>query len=287
MNIPDIPVYIINMPARKERQAAMVSLMARIGIERYVFVEPVRKDAIPPGYERLADVNRGYASLNATVASKIFSVQELIGGPFIVFEDDAIERVDAKDIQAHLAGIFADLSGISWDMVYLEYCMETCHSTPIQPSITHIRRADKPYCTAAMLYNSQSIPKIRACLASEGALLDFSYAACIKSGTLDSFVSSPALFAQDAAYGAGDLSHMDPGHIQWWLDFVIRMYPNDSDAASGPRLPACWNSREIFRFVRWTNVAVFLLVVALLLVVYKIRPLRMLHPRIARKLASS
>ena len=210
-----IPTFIINMPERKDRRANMVALMQRIGIRNYEFVEPIPKNALPPGFESLPP---GYASLNATVIHKIFS--RVPSGPFLVFEDDAIERVD--HILDSIHKIIDRLRYQAWDMVYLEYCMETCQNTGNDV----ISRANQPYCTAAMLYNGDSVDKITHCLAKEGRLIDFSYAQCIRDARIDAFIADPVLFAQDASYGAGDLSHLKPGNVQWFLDFIIRMYPD-------------------------------------------------------------
>ena len=148
-------------------------------------------------------------------------------------------------------------------MVYLEYCMETCQNTGNDV----ISRANQPYCTAAMLYNGDSVDKITHCLAKEGRLIDFSYAQCIRDARIDAFIADPVLFAQDASYGAGDLSHLKPGNVQWFLDFIIRMYPDSHERE--PRLPACWNSFETLKFVRWSRILMFIIVIVIIIMVWR------------------
>jgi hypothetical protein len=264
----EIPTYIINMPVRTERRAAMEALMQRIGIRSYVFVEPVPKDALPDGaYPALPPA---YASLNATVTHKIFPMHARTYGhgsmvskvshkALLVFEDDAIERVPPASVLPHISSILRVVPD-DWDVVYLEYCMESCSSSNTQSPVVP---ANQPYCTAAMLYNTAKLDRIARCVMDQGQLIDFSYAACIRAGSLRAYVSRPTLFAQDASYGAGDLSHMHPGNVQWWLNIVMRMYPDaGAGGASRPRLPACWNSREMLGFVRWANVLGIALVLA-------------------------
>ena len=258
--------YIINMPAQVLRRKNMSELMQRIGIEDFEFVTPVDKNALPPGFENLSP---GYASLNATVSTKIFGMCTH-DEPFLIFEDDAIERVHASEILPRIHDILNYLSDVEWDVVYLEYCMEKCQ--PPGENAKVVTRAYQPYCTAAMLYNPAGIGKVRACLLKEKRLIDFSYARCIKKETLIAYVARPVLFAQDASYGAGDLAHMTPSNVQWWLDIVIRMYP-DRGSKSEPRLPACWNSKETLYYVRWGNVALILagLAVVIYLIVFIVR----------------
>lgn len=255
-----LTTYVINMPNRIERRRNMVALMGRLGIKDFTFVTPVDKGDLPPGFETLPP---GYASLNATVSVRIFDMQRGKAGPFLVFEDDAIERLPAEEILPHIDEILRSIPP-SWDMVYLEYCLEKCSAM----GHSVVSKAHQPYCTAAMLYNSESIDRVRRCLATEKKLIDFSYARCIAGDPplLNAFVSTPALFAQDAAYGAGDLAHLNPDNIQWWLNLVIRLYPDADNVTSEPRLPACWNSKEILKYVRWWNV--FVIAVLIIAVIW-------------------
>lgn len=196
----------------------------------------------------------GYMSLNLTVRDKVFDMAAHGSDSFLVFEDDAIERVQASEIMPRVYEMLHGLQGIPWDVVYLEYCMEHCSAAASEQRVgPWLQRASSPYCTAATLYNRTSIDRIRRCLDVRKKLIDFSYVECIKDDELVAYIAMPALFAQDAIYGAGDLAHLSPTKVQWWLNLVLRMYP-DGDLKHGPRLPACLG-RELFGYVRWGNVA--------------------------------
>lgn len=276
-------VYIISMPHQVLRRERMVSMMRRIGIHSFEFVTPVKLSDVHKYAAYAGKLPPGYASLNITVAEKVFGMHQariLNGratpGPFLVLEDDAIERVPAETIRSSIDAIIASLVGSdpsnsksdpsnsksdqTWDMVYLEYCMEHCQES--RDTRVHVVPANKPYCTAATLYNSASIPTIRQCIKDQGLLIDFSYAKCIVQRELRAFVAMPALFAQDASYGVGDLAHLSPAHVQWWLNLIIEMYPDSKGKTADrrPRLPACWNSRELLDFVRWERVICILFI---------------------------
>lgn len=275
----ELTTYIINMPNKTERRERMSNLMQRLGIEDFTFVEPV-VPSIADLPEEFRGLPSAYASLNATVTEKIFPMHlarfpsgadETRSAPFLVFEDDAVERLPTSAIRRQVADMVVSLRDVPrWDMVYLEYCMEYCSrgAGAAGGAVPGLQPARLPYCTAAMLYNARAIPRIRQCLYSAAKLIDFSYAQCIPRGDLIAFTAWPPLFAQDAAAGAGDLAHMTPTHVQWWLNLVIRMYPDpNTPAAPGTaRLPACWNSRELLGYVRWGNVVLIVLVTVLLLV---------------------
>lgn len=271
-------VYVISMPERTERRDAMRSMLGRLGVaaSAVTFVEPVKVTDVPAGYARNG-MTPGYTSLNLTVRDKVFGLaskdrrrfekyhgdQGADDDGFLVFEDDAIERVPAAVIMPRVREMLMDLSisGMPWDLVYLEYCMEHCKDQPVSVG-RWLARASAPYCTAAVLYNRRSIDRIRRCLDDRKRLIDFSYVDCIASDQLNAYIAKPALFAQDAFYGAGDLSHMTPDKLQWWLNLVIRMYP-DADAEGrrhGPRLPACLDGAEMLSYVRWDHVAVICVV---------------------------
>lgn len=260
--------YIISMPHQVLRRQRMVALMGRLRIQSFEFVVPIRRAGLVhyPEYARLP---HGYASLNATVSGKIFDMHlarivsgRVRPGPFLVFEDDAIERVPAQTIVPHIKNIVVYLETLAskrWDVVYLEYCMEHC-GKPSEDMV--VAPARYPFCTAATLYNSTSIPIIRNCLQKSSLVIDFAYAKCITQKDLRAFVSVPALFAQDATYGMGDLPHLSPKYIQWWLNLIIDMYPTaDASGAPHPRLPACWNSSETLAFLRWERLILLLLIV--------------------------
>ncbi len=248
------------MPDRKDRRSNMISMMKRLGIETYRFVEPI---VSPPGlYPKLPGP---YASLNATVTEKIFGMQRGKTGPFLVFEDDAIERLDPREVVERLALTIESLPP-SWDMVYLEYCLERCSFAHRSKPLVS---AYKPYCTAAMLYNSSSIDKIRSCLLKVGQLVDFSYVSCIGNGSLKALVANPALFAQDPKDGAGDLKHLDWTKPQYYMNFILRMYPEPGESDSKARLPMCWNSTSVLEYVRWANVMIIIILVVAIFVAIK------------------
>jgi hypothetical protein len=244
-------VFIINMPARHDRRASMRELMARLGIERYSFVEPVivDDDDIPLEY-RANGMTSGYMSLNLTVRDKIFGMART--DVFLVFEDDIIETIPVGAILPRIRAILREAPP-DWDLVYLEYCMERCSG---QREGEWLRKGTAPHCTAALLYNRRSVGNLRQCMDTRKRLIDFAYVDCIKAQELRAYIAWPPLFAQDVFYGAGDLAHMSPSKVQWWLNLILKMYPGEDEiAVHAPRLPHCLNARQLAPYVRWDRVA--------------------------------
>ena len=99
--------------------------------------------------------------------------------------------------------------------------------------------------------------------------MSFTYSSCIREGRLHALVAKEPLFGQDPSF-ATDLVHVDdPRNPQFWLNFFIDMYPNDTkDFRKRPRLPPCASMGSLLPYVRWANVAaLFSLLAALVLVV--------------------
>lgn len=248
----NIEVFIINLPKRTDRHAKMVTLMNTIGFKNYRFVEPLKVDAEDPIFPNL---NKNQLSLNRTVQTKIFP--HVQSDKFIVFEDDLMAMIPAQDIIPRLQTIVKELPD-DWDMIYLEYCMEMC---PMTKAISNtLRKAFTPYCTAAVLYRTSSIPKFTQCMEVEKAQIDFSYVSCIWQNKLSAYIAYPALFAQDVMMQS-DLNHIESKSIQYYLNFLVKMYNPDAKT-SYPRLPQCMTPSHLAPYIRWENtLLVFFLLV--------------------------
>lgn len=292
-------VFVVSLPSRTDRRANMAALLRRIGVSRYTFVDPVPPPPLEdiPAEFRAHGVTPGYMSLHLTVRDKVFDMALASSssssspeeGAFLVLEDDVIEMVPAVEVMPSIRAILEDAPP-DFDMIYLEYCMERCDGAR-EGGRKLLRRARAPYCTAAILYNRRAIPKLRACLDDRARLIDMAYVDCVRKGELKAFIASPPLFAQDAAYGAGDLEHMDPSKVQWWLDWVIRMYPSPTmtttttmtmtthatTPSARARLPHCLTFKDVAPYVRWGNVVIVvsaIIIIVSAIVIIFLRALR-------------
>jgi hypothetical protein len=253
----NVEVFIINLPHRVDRRKKMEKLMTDIGFKNYKFVEPVKVDKEDP--VKYPNMNKNHISLNRTVPEKIFPFVK--GDHFVVFEDDLMSMVPPKEVIPRLDKIIKEVPA-DWDMVYLEYCMEMC-PYKTEKVTENLHRAYKPYCTAGILYRKSSLADIAKCMEEEKALIDFAYVQCIKKKKLDAYITQPPLFAQDVTMQS-DLNHINGKSIQYYLNFLIKMY--DSDAkTSYPRLPHCVTPSSLAGYIRWTNFILFLLIVIVVL----------------------
>lgn len=219
--------------------------MAEIGITNYQFIEPIKVDKEDPNFPTL---NKSHLSLNRTIQERIFP--RVTTPQFIVFEDDLMTMVPPHEIIGRLNNIIREVPA-EWDMVYLEYCMEMCPLLTQKVS-NNLHKAFKPYCTAGVLYRTQSIPKFKTCMQMEKAQVDFAYVSCIRKKQLQAYIAQPPLFAQDVTMQS-DLNHLHPSHIQYYVNMFIRMY-DENARRSMPRLPHCATPRHLAPYIRWFNV---------------------------------
>lgn len=120
-------------------------------------------------------------------------------GYILVFEDDVIPTIPTNTIITYIAKLMECMTRIATtcDMLYLEYCNEFCLLTT---KVTReLAKAHGPSCTAAILYNVNSLKKILNVLKAQRYRLsiDMAYKAAIEKGDLQAFIATPPLFVQD------------------------------------------------------------------------------------------
>jgi len=256
----DMDIFVINMPKRTDRKERMQKLLQDIGIFNAVFVAPVVVDDLDP---RWPDLNRNQQSLNKTLIEKVFPMART--SAILVFEDDLMPMISPKDIVPRIQQIMREVPK-DWDMIFLEYCMEMC---PLTKKVsTSLRRGYKPYCTAAVIYNRESLSKMTDCLIQEKKLTDFAYVECIKKGSIVPYIADPPLFAQDVM-AQGDLHHIESKNIQYYMNFLLKMYDTDA-STSYPRLPHCIPSSSLLEYVRWNNVMFVCIAIIALYCIWKV-----------------
>lgn len=250
-----IEVFVINVPHRTDRRRNMEQVLNASGFTNYTFVQPVKVDSLDP---RFPNVNTGLLSLQRTVIEKVFPLVKR--EHFIVFEDDVMCVVPPHEILPRLEDMVTHLPP-TWDMLYLEYCMEMCPTfTPeVAPGVY---KAFMPHCTASIMYKRSSIPKIIQCIERERKQIDYSYGACIRHRKLDAYLSWPPLYAQDAAI-QGEIKTLENDRVLYYLNKVFRLYNTDA-THSYPRLPACKTPSALIPYIRWSNVIVIVLIIIML-----------------------
>jgi hypothetical protein len=185
-------VFIINLPERPERRQHMVDLMSKLSISDYEFVVPIKVN------DWNATVTENEMSLIQTILHIFNLAKEREYSTFLVFEDDIVIKQPPLWIVNKIELAIDSLPKDGWDMLHFEYCFELCEK--VQPYNDHLLSSSRPLCTAAILYNLNSIEKIKNCIDFEQLNLDKSYVACFKKDNLHGFLCNPPIFFQDETF---------------------------------------------------------------------------------------
>ena len=193
-DIYSLDVYIIHLPSHVERRRHIESLMKRIGFPSFEFVTP---ETIPEN-ERNSRVNRPTRSLYETNIALMERLSEAEStAPYVlIFEDDVVPTVPAEDVRKVIERTMAVLPD-DWDMLYLEYCCETClMAKTVAPGLIQSRN---PSCTAAIMYRRERLAKILPLIKRyrREKQIDHAYKHLIQQGALKAYSAYPAVFRQD------------------------------------------------------------------------------------------
>jgi hypothetical protein len=264
-------VYVINMRERTERKEKMTTLMKKIGITEYEFIEPVKitDETIPAEYMKNR-MNKGNTSLNLTILTKIYpKVQQKEKRDFIVMEDDIMTMMPEEKVKTYISELLREVPK-DWNMIYLEYCLEMCSFGETVTNTKKLKKAFKPYCAAAILFRYNTIDSVKKCIETKKQPLSFTYTSCIREKDIIAYVAHPPVFAQDVLM-QGDIDHTaSPFGIHFYLNRILKMYDNTTDTTvSKPRLPHCIDSRETLTYIRWGNVGGILFGFIILLGIYR------------------
>lgn len=261
-------VFIINMQERIERKAKMELLMKKIGISssNYTFIVPVKitDETIPEEYQKNR-MNKGNTSLNLTILTKIYPILPK-NRDFIIMEDDIMTMMPETQVKTYIFQLLKEVP-TDWNMLYLEYCLEMCSLSTTITSTNKLKKAFKPYCAAAILFRYNTLNKVQNCIETKKQPLSFTYTSCISEKQIVAYVAHPPVFAQDVLM-QGDIEHtISPWNIHFYLNRILKMYDIDAKE-SKPRLPHCADSSEIWTYIRWRNLFLFLLGIFLFYGIY-------------------
>jgi GR25 family glycosyltransferase involved in LPS biosynthesis len=130
-NIYDVPVFIINMPNRKDRKEHMIKLIKELGFKKYTFIEPYKADENTKlFFEKLI---KRKSKLPMTKISHNMTYLNLLNinvEKMIILEDDIILTQSIEDTKNDLEYIFYNTPKDA-TMIYMEMCFEKCNKNVI------------------------------------------------------------------------------------------------------------------------------------------------------------
>eukprot|EP00960_Hanusia_phi_P074944 768349-Hanusia_phi.AAC.1 len=135
----------------------------------------------------------------ANAYEQIRIIQQAADGeyPLLVFEDDIVPiSQDLRHVQVMLAEALSQAPP-SADMIYLEFCYETCANVTYSQSRPLLARAFAPSCSAAIFYTIKGARRISQLCVPVFDVIDRMYQFLIQTRLLEAYLSLPPIFVQD------------------------------------------------------------------------------------------
>lgn len=188
-------VFIIHVPTHVERRRHMEKQMKAVGITHHRYITPIQ----PTEADRIGvTIPRGVQSLYETNLSLLewAAASSTLSPYLLVFEDDVVPNIPPERVLPTLHRALGELPA-DWQMLYLEYCYESCLLTRVvRPGIL---KARSPLCTAAILYRRSALPALLPMLLTHRnqKAIDFIFRDAIQRGQIQAYSLYPPLFRQD------------------------------------------------------------------------------------------
>jgi GR25 family glycosyltransferase involved in LPS biosynthesis len=189
--------YILNLPKETRRRHHMEKLMETLGITNYQFVSPITIDDNDVG-SSLIKSQRSLNETNILLLEKVYNERK--SEYVLVFEDDASLYQPLHGSLIPKLNHLIEMLPSDWDMLYLEYCNETCIFTSTVTS--EVSKAHSPVCSAAILYNVEKLDKVINVLKKDryNKPIDNTYRKEIYSKNINAYIVTPPIFIQDMSF---------------------------------------------------------------------------------------
>jgi hypothetical protein len=123
------------------------------------------------------------------------------GEPIIVMEDDLMLG-DTLSVTRRATSEVLGAIPPTADMVYLEFCLESCRKLSHSAAYPRLARAQSPSCAAAIFFSAKGARKVADMCLPILDVIDRMYPALIASGNLEAYVAVPPLFYQDHRFAS-------------------------------------------------------------------------------------
>jgi hypothetical protein len=113
----------------------------------------------------------------------------------IIMEDDLMAAAPVAVVREQICRTLGNLPPTA-DLVYLEYCYESCSLLRYDERYPGLARASEPSCSAAILFTAQGARKVATLCLPVFDAVDRMYPQLIRKGWLEAYVMTPAAFYQ-------------------------------------------------------------------------------------------
>jgi len=140
----------------------------------------------------------GYARYAANTLSQILRVRDAAAAnePVIIMEDDLMSAGTLPLVRDRLSSTLGKLPAGA-DLVFLEYCFESCANLRYHPQFPRLAKAWRPSCSAAILFTVKGAQRVAQHCFPIFDVIDRMYPSLIRKGWLEAYVLSPPAFYQD------------------------------------------------------------------------------------------
>ncbi len=216
----EYPAFIISNPADTDRRKQTEFVLGSTGFQNLTFPRFISEDEInidelisrgqldASGLDslmRVPWVGSRWKKVISLILNHVKCLEAGIGlnsTLFGVFEDDLMLGSSSVEARKRLSRAISELPP-SADVLYLEYCFETCNMLDCSSNFRYIRRAVKPACTAAMMFTKRGAEKSLAKIKHIFLALDNMYAELVSHGDLEAYLITPPVFFQDGFFSNG------------------------------------------------------------------------------------
>ena len=218
----DIPVAVMSQSHEHKRRESTSRLLREMGFRNVTFpatmkwsemsVEQMTADGILSTslfrrMEERNDTNReGYIKYAANALSQIRRIRAAAAAnePVIIMEDDLMAGGASQIVRDHLCRALSDLPATA-DMVYLEYCFESCIDLMYNPRYPNLAKAVHPACGVAMYFTTKGARRAADLCWPVFDVIDRMYPALIRTEKLEAYLLTPPAFYQNQIFA----SHWD------------------------------------------------------------------------------
>ena len=214
----DFPVILLSDPSTSERANSAVTFLESCGFSDVRFVHP---------FTRAGDIDLQQLMANGAIDDAglmqlqwsakenwLLSLSVILnhmaairlgiesGSPYFgVFEDDLMLGCGVEAARAKLLDAILELPPDA-DMLYLEYCLETCSRLSFRAHRRRIVPAHRPLCCAAVVFTAAGARRALARMVPAFDGIDYIYSDLIAARRLSAFLAAPPVFFQDGFWAS-------------------------------------------------------------------------------------
>ena len=158
--------------------------------------------------------------------------------PVLMIEDDLMLAAPLEQVRERICAALSHIPPAA-DLVYLEYCFETCSKVTHRQMHGHLAKAYHPSCEAAIYFTGAGAARAVGLMEPVFDVVDRMLPALISRGWLQAWLMTPPAFFQDQAFRSNFKRERRPwNHGQ----DVCSLHPESSHLCHQPAFhtPLCW-----------------------------------------------